>query len=148
MPEIKILRMSNTDDAFYSTMGPFLSRRKIVSELGFPVWDEDDKAWYVAISSEEVIGFACSTKRADATVFHSDYVLPGWRGVGVYKRLIADRLSDVQQWPVRAVATPASAPILEKYGFAVVRMRGKYSEMVNAGPLLYPTVHASTEVPA
>ena len=58
MGAVKITRMTNRDPGFYELVGPFLSRREIVAEIGAPIWDDDGKDWFVARRGKKVLGFA------------------------------------------------------------------------------------------
>lgn len=42
--------ITNTDPGFYPLLGPFLARREVVKTVGGPLWDDDTKTWFVALS--------------------------------------------------------------------------------------------------
>lgn len=126
--EIRVV--TNKQREFYRDIGPFLSRREIVRELGFNIWDDDRKVWYVMYQGETVVGFAAMIPGDKKTVFMSAYVPPEYRSRGIYSELLDARLSDVVTWPVTTTATDKSRPILESRGFVATGQRGRYTSMI------------------
>jgi hypothetical protein len=49
--------------------------------------------------------------------------------VGIYKRLVAERLIAYGSHPLRAVCTEVSLPLLLNHGFHEVRRRGRFTEV-------------------
>lgn len=131
MGNLRIIRMTNRDDAFYGTMGPFLSRRAIVKELGYPVWDDDEKLWWVALDGDDVRGWCAARPERLKVVLTSAYVLPEHRRHGVYRALFGDRLCAMVRGfaplPIESTVTVMSAPLFEQNGFTRVRTRGHYT---------------------
>lgn len=128
---LTLRRVTNRDKAFYPLMGPFLSRRAIVKEIGAPIWDDDNKTWYVALDGRNVAGFAAVRDDGDKGVtFQSAYTLPEHRRRGVYRFLLTARLRDHQGRACRSVATAASLPVLLAHGFEVHRVKGSFTEVV------------------
>lgn len=118
----RYVTIDNTSPLFYSLLGPFLSRREIVRELGATVWDEDGKQWVVAMEGSNVAGFA----GLKGNLCCSDYVLPEYRQNGLYGELMRRRLQ-LSVEPKRAVATDASLPAFIKAGFKATGARGRYT---------------------
>lgn len=118
--EIKCV--TNRDPKFYALLGRFLSRREIVRELGHPIWDEDEKRWWIAMAGKQVVGFAA----LKGEVLCSAFVVPEYRKQGIYARLVRDRVAAGGKF---AIATPASRQILEKLGFTAGKQQGKYTRM-------------------
>ena len=135
MLSVSIERMTNSDPRFYGLMGPYMARRDIVGELGSPIWDDDDKLWFVAFGEHCVVGFASARSEGAVVKMSSAYVLPGARMSGVYTALLEARIDWAQGRAVLAVATPASAPILARRGFTKTRAKGRFSVM-----FLEPTI--------
>lgn len=125
-------RLTNNHRAFYPTLGPFLSRRAIVKEIGGPIWDDDNKTWWVALRGKTVLGFAAARDDTRHITFQSAYTLPDYRRQGIYRTLLQARLDVYTGHPIRAVCTPASLPVLLAHGFVVVRARGSYTEVTYA----------------
>lgn len=126
---LTLLRLVNQDRLFYPTMGPFLSRRHIVREVGGPVWDEDNKRWYVARLGRQVVGFCAARDDTTKVAFLSAYTLSEHRHQGVYRFLFLARLADYTNRPTRAVCTAASLPIFLANGYTSVRARGSFTEV-------------------
>lgn len=131
MGDLRIERMINTDPGFYQILGPFLSRRSIVRDLGDPVWDDDGKFWFVALDGNAVAGFAGLRSEETKHVFCSAYVLPVCRRQGVYTLLVDERIKILAQSPRPAVATArtVAVPALMKVGFTVVSQTERYARM-------------------
>lgn len=126
-----IVRLTNVDDQFYPLLGPFLSRRAVVTELGGPIWDEDDKVWFVRMGSTgEALGFLAAVPRGKgAAHICSGYVLPERRRQGIHTAL----LSTVTAWlaerrftQITATVTPAACAAYDQQGFKPSGQRGRY----------------------
>ena len=123
-----VRRLTNADPSFYTLMGPYLSRRDIVSELGGPVWDDDGKVWFVALTKHRVVGFCARIDSRAGSVFGSDYVIPEHRKKSVYSRLFDARLEDTPAGTkCRATVTDDSLPTYLANGFEVKRTRGRFT---------------------
>ncbi|MET9260307.1 hypothetical protein [Amycolatopsis sp. NPDC004079] len=76
-----LLQLTNEDPEFYPLLGPFLSRREVVGQVGGPIWDDDAKTWIVATAGSgfpsEVAGFVGVAVRGRTTVVESLYLAPG-----------------------------------------------------------------------
>lgn len=128
----RIRCMTNEDEDFYMLIGPFLSRRSIVKEIGGPIWDDDGMYWYVALSSEhEVLGFAATrekrgNKQSIINELDNAYVLPEYREQGIYASLLDARIAMCLDGSLmRAVVNVNSREQFFKRGFTVHRHRGK-----------------------
>lgn len=127
--DLTLRRLVNTGPMFYRILGPFLSRRAVVRETGGPIWDDDDKRWYVALHGGTVVGFCAARDANTHVMFQSAYTLPGWRRRGVCRTLATEWMRDWSDRPSRAVCTPAMLPLLLSFGFTAVRTRGTYTEV-------------------
>lgn len=124
---MNVRRMRREDADFHRIMGPYLSRREIVRELGSPVWDDAGKVWYIALD-DDVLGFAACIVRRARLVWCSDYVRPRFRGRGVYRALFEARLADLPKGAtVESAVTAASLQTYLRHGFSVVGRRGRYA---------------------
>jgi len=128
-----IRRMTNQSRGFYSLMGPYLSRREIVADVGGPIWDDDGKVWYVGMAHGMVLGFAAAADRGSWVQLQSAYTLPAWRRHGVYRRLLDARLEDYAGRAIRATCTTASLPALLARGFTVTSTRGAFTRVARDG---------------
>jgi len=126
MGDIAIKRITNKDKDFYNIMGPMLSKRQIVKELGNNVWDDDGKIWYVAMINKKVCGFVAALEQSKNVLFCSDYILPEYRGQGIYELLFAARLSDFKNSVITSTITDASMRTYLSNGFVETGTRGKY----------------------
>lgn len=131
MGDIRIVTITNTDPRFYPLLGPYLSRRAIVRELGFPVYDDDGKLWFVALDGEQVAGFVGLRIEHGRAVFCSDYVRPEYRQQGIYSHLMAERIAFAtgKAPTATAVVTKAGRHAYERHGFTATRERRNYTDM-------------------
>lgn len=128
-----VIALTNQDPRFYPLLGPFLSRRDVVREVGAPLWDDDGKAWVVITEGGQVAAFGAITSGKGHVRFTSDYVLPAWRGKGLHRRLVRERLRATEGTPVIAVCTGDGLRAYLAEGFAPVRERGRFTEVRRAG---------------
>jgi GNAT superfamily N-acetyltransferase len=97
-----------------------LNREDLVASLSDPL--ESDIA-FVAYSGVNPIGFGRVTIAPDSVFagLWGGSVLEEFRGLGVYRALLAARIAQARRCPwiryLRVDALPTSRPILEKYGF-------------------------------
>jgi GNAT superfamily N-acetyltransferase len=84
--------------------------------------------WIAAFNDDKVIGFVCLVvTKARSARFKSDYVLPEYRGRGIYGRLFALRMALCGRLGVKkatAFCTPLSLPTYVKNGFQRKSVRG------------------------
>jgi GNAT superfamily N-acetyltransferase len=127
----KVARWANHQPGFYALLGPYLSRRNIVADLGGSVWDDDGKTWYVAmVTGGAVAGFCAALATGERQArYASDYVLPAHRRRGVYRDLFAAREEDWADCTVAATVTAAGMPLYLAAGFTAVRPQGRYTAM-------------------
>jgi GNAT superfamily N-acetyltransferase len=92
-----------------------------VTELGFPPYDDPGKVWFVALADDQVAGFVGLRPEVHAWVFCSDYVRPEYRRQGLYKQLMAERLSYAQGRADSAIAVVSLAArhCYEQHGFTL-----------------------------
>lgn len=125
-PKFRIRRLTNTDGDFYLLVGPLLSRRSIVAELGSPVWDDEGKVWHVAVNGEgEVFGMV---GRTDSEIC-SMWVVPDRRGDLVGAGLLHAAASDTDD-PLRATVKPDAVELFARLGFTESGTKGSYTKMV------------------
>lgn len=81
MPEL--IELTNTDRAFYPTLGPFLANRDVIKTVGGPIWDDDTKTWFLLKDKKHgVMGFAAVALHGHRTTIESLYIRnPTWRRI-------------------------------------------------------------------
>lgn len=133
MGDIRLVVLTNQDPGFYPLLGPFLSQRNIVAELGFPVFDDPGKVWFVAMDGDKVAGFAGLVSKGDVAIFCSDYVLPDYRQHHIHDQLIEARLLNVSGKASAAMVMVCNTAKenYERHGFnpMVGRMLKRYTKM-------------------
>jgi len=123
VPAYGIRRLTNADEGFYDLVGPYLSRRHVVRELGSSVWDDDRKVWYLAVTTAEpeVIGMVAEWHRTVC----SFWVPPATRGQAVGYALLRYLVTDFGG-SLTTVCTDDSLPLFEAAGFRKLRERGRF----------------------
>lgn len=125
------VRMTNADPKFYPRIGPLLSRREIVAELGAPVWDDDGKTWIIALEKGRfsVIGFAAVTVDGVTAKLASPWVAQQHREQ-LCAQLIRQQLAMATD--VERLTVTVSGDDVARYrdaGFKVRSKRGQWSIM-------------------
>jgi len=121
---LEIRRMTNRDDVFYQLMGPYLARREVEKEIGFPIYDEDGKEWFVAIDDGAVVGFCYRFKGH----IGSCYVVEERRRQGLFRQLLKAAMKDATGTIAIRTKSEIMKALLEKEGFASVGNRGSFIE--------------------
>jgi hypothetical protein len=126
-----IRRLTNVNPAFYPLLGPALSRREIVKEVGNPIWDEDGKVWYVYMIGRVVAGFVAIMPRPkNKHELCSNYVFPQFRDRGIHSALLGASLGDIGDAAhVFALVPSGHTNKLAAVGFAPVARRGRFCKM-------------------
>lgn len=112
MGRIVVRKMTNAHDDFYFLLGPFLSRRDIVKEVGGPIWDDPEKVWFLALDRKHVLGFCALHKQQLCSV----YVIREARSRGIGRALIEEAIASAAT-PLSIVAVKSSEKFYAKLGF-------------------------------
>lgn len=101
--------MTNRDNRFYVLMGPFLSRRKIVNEIGGNIWDDDNKEWIIAVDNKNIVaGFGAILKKGQIAYLCSAYVIPKYRHMGLYRILLSRRIARCYELNMKIIKVTAT----------------------------------------
>lgn len=129
-----IIEITNKDSRFYKLLGPFLAKREIIKALGEPIYDDDDKHWFVALNAnKEVMGFAAARATSTCIQFSDSYTLPAYRKQGVFAALVDVRLEKYSGQTMRTIANENSVKFFSKKGFVIQRETVNYYFMEKAG---------------
>jgi len=124
---MQLIVIGNEDVRFYPLLGPFLSRRSVVKELGYSVWDDDGKKWVVALYGSLVLGFVGFVYKDSFVELCSDWVQPDCRKRGTYQRLFNCRLESIGNQNCKATVTDMALSVYLNSGFESVRKNGRYT---------------------
>lgn len=127
VPTYRLLDLDNSDPTFYDILGPLLSRREVVEDLGSPVWDEDGKQWHAAIedTSNHVLGMV----GVNGNTVASFYVRPGSRGKSIGYALLHRAIDKAERTILKATVTDAALALFEMAGFKETGRRGRFHIM-------------------
>lgn len=132
--DLEYYLMSSADEPrnFYADLGHIFASSEIRKELdGYPINNESERLWIVAMEDTAVVGFRSFGFKSDEdAVFYDSWVHPDRRNNGIYKKMIDFAITEIKKagrTAVNAIANEKSLPILSKKGFAKTRKRGRFS---------------------
>ena len=125
---MKIICLANTDQRFYLLMGPFLARRGIESEIGYKLYDDDDKEWFVALGDDMVMGFCYRQEKPKGSYqIGRCYVVEEHRRKGVLKKLLAEAMRNITGDIYLTTRNPVLQQLLLSRGFDELGKRGSFT---------------------
>lgn len=130
MPKPHLVQLTNTDPAFYPTLGPYLARHDVHIALGGIPWDDPTKTWLVLHDPAGVIGFAAINEHKTSTWLESLFIdrtdIPRARETLV--AAAAERFGHDRdlRTKIRTEAVPAYAG----NGFAIIAEKGHFTTLV------------------
>jgi hypothetical protein len=129
---VKLLTITNADPRFYPLLGPFLASRDVVAYLGGHMWDDDGKAWTVAIGAGGVEGFIATIRgRGGVIKVQSCYATPA--ATEVTEALIRSVIKVTAPSPLTAVVRDEHAGRWLAEGFTVVQEKGRFFHLARKG---------------
>jgi len=128
---MKIKRLTNQDKNFYATLGPFLARRDVEKELGYPIYDDDSKVWLIAFDGKKVLGFCYLQEKSKSHYqIGSCYVIEGHRHMGLFRKLFIEAMDGVIGSIVLVTKDEYLRELLVEEGFLASRTRGSFTEYI------------------
>jgi hypothetical protein len=130
MPTYKLTALTNTDPAFYPTLGPYLANREVNRQLGDTPHDDPGKTWIVATCKGEVAGFIVHDSTKNGTV-HTESCYTAKGHDGLRGRLVQAVVKAVAPSPVTATVRADFVPYYTALGFTELPSRYKsFSKLV------------------
>jgi len=128
---VKIERLTNKDKKFYPTMGPFLARRGVEKEIGYPIYDDPDKVWLIARELSNVQGFCyLLEKKKGIYQVGSCYVVEEYRQMGIFKTLLDEAMRGLSGKVQLTTRNPVLSKVLVDKGFSPGKSRGSFTEYI------------------
>lgn len=125
---VNIICITNKDQCFYSMMGPFLARREVEKEIGYQIYDDDDKEWFIALDDCAIVGFCYRhEKPKGAYQIGSCYIVKEHRHKGIFQKLIEEATTGITGNVFLTTNNPVMQEILLKNGFAELGQRGSFT---------------------
>jgi GNAT superfamily N-acetyltransferase len=122
--EIKVKYHGESD--LWVALGPFLTSRDVNKDLGGPIYSSEGVTWLIAYDGAQVVGF-CSLRVVSGVAWHDyDYVVPSYRGKGVFSSLASARSEIEKGLPLRAVIRESRWANYETRGWAIKSRRGSW----------------------
>jgi hypothetical protein len=120
--------VTNQDASFYPNLGPFLARRAVHAEIGYPIYDDDGKEWLVAAERGKVAGFCYRQKVGKSWHVGRCYVVAEERRKGLFVALLDRATEGLMGTVVMTTCSEVMRGVLERRGFVARRQRGKFME--------------------
>jgi predicted acetyltransferase len=126
---MKIVRRTNADKDFYVLLGPFLSNRQVEREIGYRIYDDEGKIWFIALDGYTVAGF-CYVHEKAASQYHfgSCYVVNEYRRKGIFRNLLKEAIRDIVGTVHLTTNNEAMAALIQKEGFKRVGVKGSFNK--------------------
>jgi len=126
---MKIIRLTNQDKSFYSTLGPFLARRDVEREIGYKIYDDDGKVWITALELKKVVGFCYLWEKTKAHYqIGSCYVVEKYRQQGVFRQLFNSAIKDIKGVVTMTTKNKYLMEMIADEGFMESKKRGSFTE--------------------
>lgn len=125
--EIRVI--TNRNPGFYTLMGPFLARRNIENEIGYRIYDDDDKEWFVALQDDRVVGFCYRQRRSEGRyLIGSCYVVEAYRNQGVFRSLFDAATEGIKGTVSMTTRSDVVRDFLLAQGFTAAQTKGSFTE--------------------
>lgn len=122
---MQIRTMSNVHPDFYRIMGKWFGSRQAQKEIGYPIFDDDEKEWYLAFNDGVLVGFAF-----EVNSYISDcYVLPEYRRRWVLMEILTSMMRNIDL-PAKAYCTEMSLGAFNKLGFVEYAKTKNYTRVI------------------
>jgi hypothetical protein len=125
---VKIVKRTNQDKDFYTLLGPFLAKRNIEKEIGYKIYDDDEKVWFIAIEMRKIIGFCYLQKKANHYQIGSCYVVEEYRQKGIFRELFTEATKGIQGNVTLTTKNENLRKMLIEEGFEAKNQRGGFTE--------------------
>ena len=129
-----LMNSADSPREFYADLGHIFASAEIRKDLdGYPINNDDERLWIIAMEDVAVIGFrsfGLKSGNEDTAVFYDAWVHPDRRNNGIYRKLVDFALKEVRKLgrsEVLAIANERSLPALSKRGFVEYRKRGRFT---------------------
>lgn len=121
---IFIHRMTRDDPGFYECMRPLFGSRKVAKEVGLPMFDDDNKQWFMAF--DDVLMGVASVRFG--TLISDCYVFTAFRRNGVFSEILS-ALLDGTEGNMFANCTPSSVRAFANAGFHQISATKNFTRM-------------------
>lgn len=117
--------------ALMREIAPMALSKIAQAELGCAVWSDPSHTWFVAYDNDNDINpIGMCAAREGKGMYHQychDFVLPVYRGKGIYRMLFEKRVNWASGYPAKAACTKMSIGTYLLHGFVVTRETKNYS---------------------
>jgi GNAT superfamily N-acetyltransferase len=128
---MKIIRLTNKDKNFYSTLGQFLARRDVDNEIGYRIYDDDGKVWIIALEMKKAVGFCYLWQKTKSHYqIGSCYVVERYRQKGIFRKLFNNAIKDIKGVVTMTTKNKYLIEMLTNEGFLEGKQRGSFIEYV------------------
>ena len=114
----------------WPSFGPLLVDRKVIKELGHPIYAEPQDMWWILHREEKVVGFCGLHASKNKLVLCHDYVIESARRKGAYTMMFAARQHHIDQGDIlmSEIVTRHGAVmrLVDIYGYQEKSSRGSF----------------------
>ena len=118
----------NESDNVAREISPFLGRRDVYNELGYPIFVEDEKQFFLVMDGDKMIGLSAARAKNDKLILCNTYIEKEYRNQGIYNFLFDLR---IEYFPsaklITGIATELSKGTFIRKGFNPVRETKRYT---------------------
>jgi hypothetical protein len=129
-PQITVRSITNRDPGFYPLLGPYLSNRAVVRQVGGPIWDDPDKVWLVAGRRGSVRGFVAVARRGHTWV-ESLYCTEGYEHLAaeLVAEAVAEAVKRTEVTELHAKVHRSLAPAYQAVGFVITDATANFTTL-------------------
>lgn len=128
----EMFMLTRDDEQFYCILGPFFGSRKIAKELGMPIYDDDNRVWFIVFNGGKAIACSSLELKKNKVILKSSWVHSEHRNKGVFDQIFKERLKYIKASgykKIEGTTTGKSRNTYLRYGFINTRMKGRYYVM-------------------
>lgn len=133
--DLKIFKGDYNKEEFYKYMGDIFASKEVRKELPY-LYNEPDRIWYIILNGNKIAGFGSMQMNDKQIIFLNDYIIPKYRGKGLYSQIVDIRLKDVsnETKPILVICYgPIVASMYKKRGFIEKKRTKNYIWMCKDG---------------
>jgi GNAT superfamily N-acetyltransferase len=120
-----LLRMRHSKESL-SRISEIALSKDVYRELGYPIFSDESHVWYMVYIDKKLVGISSIVNKGRYVSFNHAYVLPEYRGNGIYRKMLRERLNDCVCVPIKVVATKKSLNELLKNQFKITKQTTNY----------------------
>ena len=123
----QIIQLAESDN-IAREISPFLGRRDVYNELGYPIFNESEKQFFLVMDGDKAAGLSAARVKDDKLILCNTYIEKEYRNQGIYDFLFDLR---IERFPdtklITGIATELSKGTFIRKGFSPVKETRRYT---------------------